>query len=178
MSKPVQDAAFDDEIDCFAIQSASSPRQHRSLWNKPASLDSLSTITVKDGSATIEASYLAAKLGLTTERFRAEMRRGIVYGVTERGEGADQGRTRLTIRYRDRSWSAIVEPDGSFKEVTAIKQGEARRPDLEDDPQRPVSGARKVSVPATGLQLCRQDDGHARAARSLLLHDHPRGTAT
>lgn len=150
MSKPVQDAACHEDIECLAIENMSAPRQRRSLSNKPASLAPLSTITVQDGSATIEASYLAAKLGLTTERFRAEMRRGIVYGVTERGEGADQGRTRLTIRYRDRSWSAIVEPDGSFEEVTAIKQGQARRPGLEDEPPRPVSGERKVPVPATG----------------------------
>jgi hypothetical protein len=118
MSKPVREAAFDDrddQIDGFAVESIFSPRRHGSL--SPVSVDPPCIITVQDGSATIEASYLAAKLGLSTQRFRAEMRRGIVYGVTERGEGTDQGRTRLTIRYRDRSWSAIVEPDGSFQEL-------------------------------------------------------------
>jgi Family of unknown function (DUF6522) len=37
------------------------------------------------------------------------MRRGIVYGVVERGEGDDAGRTRLIFRYRARSWSVTLE---------------------------------------------------------------------
>ena len=74
-----------------------------------------SAIALEDGGATIEASYLAAGLGLTVEQLRAEMRRGIVYGVTERGEGADAGRKRLTVRYRDRVWSVIAAPDGSLR---------------------------------------------------------------
>ena len=81
-----------------------------------------SVIALEDGGATIEASYLAAGLGLTVEQLRAEMRRGIVYGVTERGEGADAGRKRLTVRYRDRVWSVIAAPDGSFEEVPQVKQ--------------------------------------------------------
>ncbi len=97
-----------------------------------------SAITFQEGEATIEASYLAAQLGLTTERLRAEMRRGIVYGVTERGHGEDQGRKRLTVRCRDRSWSVIVEPDGSFKEV--IKRREARL-DLPELPSCVLSSA-------------------------------------
>ena len=32
----------------------------------------------------------------------AEMRRGIVYSMSERGIGEDEGRFRLTFRYRDR----------------------------------------------------------------------------
>ena len=39
------------------------------------------------------------------------MQRGIVYGVVERGEGEDAGRTRLTFRYRARSWSIILEEE-------------------------------------------------------------------
>jgi hypothetical protein len=37
------------------------------------------------------------------------MKRGVVYGVVERGEGEDAGRMRLTIRYRAQSWSMILE---------------------------------------------------------------------
>ena len=44
-------------------------------------------------------------LGLTPDFFWREMKRGIVYGVVERGEGDDAGRVRLTFRYRARSWS-------------------------------------------------------------------------
>jgi signal transduction histidine kinase len=49
---------------------------------------------------TVEASYLAARLGLSVDRLRAEMRRGIIYSVVERGMGEDAGRLRLTFRYR------------------------------------------------------------------------------
>jgi Family of unknown function (DUF6522) len=44
--------------------------------------------------AIIEAAHLAAKLGLSVDRLRAEMQRGV---------GEDAGRLRLTFRYRARS---------------------------------------------------------------------------
>jgi hypothetical protein len=40
-------------------------------------------IEVEGEEATVEAGHLAAKLGLSVDRLRAEMRRGIVYGVVE-----------------------------------------------------------------------------------------------
>ena len=57
-------------------------------------------IEVRGEEATIEAGFFAAKLGLSLDRLRAEMRRGIVYGVVERGVGEDEGRLRLTFRRR------------------------------------------------------------------------------
>ena len=48
-------------------------------------------IEVEGEEATVEAGHLAAKLGLSVDRLRAEMRRGIVYGVVERGVGEDAG---------------------------------------------------------------------------------------
>ena len=74
-------------------------------------------ISTREQEVTIEAAYLAAHLGLTVEKLRAEMRRGIVFGVTERGIGDDVGRKRLTFCYRARSWSVVIEPDGSFHEA-------------------------------------------------------------
>jgi Family of unknown function (DUF6522) len=81
-----------------------------------------SVIEVRGDEATIEARCLAAKLGLSVDRLRAEMRRGIVhgvleYGVLERGRGDDAGRLRLTFRHRARSWTVVVEPDGTLQEV-------------------------------------------------------------
>jgi len=69
-------------------------------------------IEVHGEQITIEAGYLAAKLGLSVDQLQAEMRRGIVYGVVERGIGEDAGRLRLTFRYRARSWTVVIEPDG------------------------------------------------------------------
>ena len=76
-------------------------------------------VEVQGDEATIEAGHLAAKLGLSVDRLRAEMRRGIVYGVVERGVGADAGRLRLTFRYRARSWTVVVEADGTLNEAQA-----------------------------------------------------------
>ena len=76
-------------------------------------------IEVRGEEATIEAGHLAAKLGLSVDRLRAEMRRGIVYGVVERGVGEDAGRLRLTFRYRARSWTMVVEADGTLNEAPA-----------------------------------------------------------
>jgi hypothetical protein len=58
---------------------------------------------------TVDAKFVAAKLGLSPEIFWREVKRGIVYGVVERGEGEDAGRVRLTFRYRARSCSITLE---------------------------------------------------------------------
>ncbi len=79
----------------------------------------LPVIEVEGDEATIEAGHLAAKLGLSVDRLRVEMRRGIVYGVVERGVGEDAGRLRLTVRYRARSWTVVVEADGTLNEAAA-----------------------------------------------------------
>jgi hypothetical protein len=57
----------------------------------------------------VDAMLVARKLGLSADAFWREMKRGIVYGVVERGEGADVGRIRLTFRYRARSWSVTLD---------------------------------------------------------------------
>ncbi len=71
-----------------------------------------SAVTIGDGEITI-TDLLALKLGLSVKVLKAEMRRGSVYSVTEQGIGEEAGRTRLTFRYRTRSWTVVVEPDGA-----------------------------------------------------------------
>ena len=66
-------------------------------------------ITRAEDGFVLEAELVAGKLGLSPDAFWREMKRGIVYGVVERGEGEDAGRTRLTFRYRARSWSVTME---------------------------------------------------------------------
>jgi hypothetical protein len=56
----------------------------------------------------VDVTLVAGKLGLSPDAFWQEMQRGIVYGVVERGEGDDAGRTRLTFRYRSRSWTVTL----------------------------------------------------------------------
>ena len=74
-------------------------------------------IEIRDDDVTIEATYLASRLGLPVDRLLAEMRRGIIYSVVERGVGDDVGRLRLTFRYRARAWTVVVHRDGTLSEA-------------------------------------------------------------
>ena len=74
-------------------------------------------VEIHGDDVTVEAAYLAARLGLSVARLRAEMRRGIVYSVVERGVGEDAGRLRLTFRYRARAWTVVVQHDGTLNEA-------------------------------------------------------------
>lgn len=66
-------------------------------------------ITLTEDGFVVEAELVAEHLGLTPDAFWLEMKRGFIYGVVERGEGDDAGRTRLTFRYRAKSWSITLE---------------------------------------------------------------------
>ena len=60
----------------------------------------------------VDSSMVARGLKLPVEQFMAEMRRGIVYSLSERGIGEDEGRFRLTFRYRDRQFRIVVTATG------------------------------------------------------------------
>jgi hypothetical protein len=66
-------------------------------------------ITLSEEGFVVEAELVAEKLGLSTESFWREMKRGIVYSVVEHGEGEDAGRVRLTFRCRSRSWTVTLD---------------------------------------------------------------------
>ena len=66
-------------------------------------------ITVSKDGFTVDAEFVAQELGLSPDVFWQELKRGIVYSVVERGDGADIGRTRLTFRYRSRTWCVTLE---------------------------------------------------------------------
>ncbi len=61
----------------------------------------------------VDASYLAGRFGLSAETLRSYMKRGLVRGTVEAGVGEDAGRTRLSVRFGNRMWIAIVSADGS-----------------------------------------------------------------
>ena len=77
-------------------------------------------IALRDGDVEIDAGYLAPKLGLSPQQLIEEMRRGIVYGLVETGVDEDEGRTRLTFRYRARVWSVVLEPNGTIVETSQL----------------------------------------------------------
>lgn len=76
-------------------------------------------ICVVDGEITVDAGFLAPKLGLSVEALRAEMRLGRVVSTCEKGRDEDAGRFRVTFRHGARVWRAVVEADGRHIEVPA-----------------------------------------------------------
>jgi len=62
---------------------------------------------------TVDAGAIAARLGLTPDMLLSEMRKGLVFQVTEKGEGEDAGRYRVTFRYRAREAVMFVDEDGN-----------------------------------------------------------------
>jgi hypothetical protein len=62
----------------------------------------------------VDATLVARGLNLPVEQFMAEMQRGIVYSASERGIAEDEGRFRLTFRYRDRVFRLIVTTTGEI----------------------------------------------------------------
>ncbi|MFN3847276.1 MAG: DUF6522 family protein [Paracoccaceae bacterium] len=70
-----------------------------------------------EGQVLVDPDYLAPRLGLTRDGLRDGLRDGSVVGVTETGEGADAGKTRIVLRSVTRAWAAEVLPDGSAREI-------------------------------------------------------------
>ena len=65
-----------------------------------------------EGAVEVDSPVIARGLRLPVEQLMAEMRRGIVYSISERGIGEDEGRFRLTFRYRDRQFRLVVTATG------------------------------------------------------------------
>jgi len=61
------------------------------------------------GDPVLSAEQAAALLGVALEAFLADLRAGHVYSIVERGEGADAGRLRLTLRNRATERRLVVE---------------------------------------------------------------------
>ena len=66
-----------------------------------------------NGEITVDARLIAPHLGLTPEEMMAELRCGFVYQVAEKGTAADEGRIRLTFRYRARECRIVVDASGA-----------------------------------------------------------------
>lgn len=78
-----------------------------------------SAISIENGEITFVAELVAEKLGVSTASFKAGIPKGIVSTFAETGIDEDVGRTRLTFRYRSRTWTVVVDRDGSFSESMA-----------------------------------------------------------
>lgn len=66
----------------------------------------------QDGRPVLDAAALAGLFGITPAFLRSEMAAGRITSLVERGEGADAGRWRLTLRWRAQVRCLQVGPDG------------------------------------------------------------------
>jgi hypothetical protein len=57
----------------------------------------------------IDASYLAAKFGLSPDSLKRLLQRGLVRSRVETGVDEDEGTKRLTIRVGNRQWVAVMD---------------------------------------------------------------------
>jgi len=65
---------------------------------------SCTAITLSEDGVVVEAELVSEKLELSPDAFWREIKRDVVYGGVERGEGGDAGRMWLTFRSPSRSW--------------------------------------------------------------------------
>ena len=84
------------------------------ILNRPIPPD---VIGWEDGQVTVDPDYLAPRLGLTPETLREGLRSGTVVGVTETGEDADAGKTRVVLRSGSRAWAAEIDATGAAREI-------------------------------------------------------------
>lgn len=74
----------------------------------------MSVVRWEDGGPEIDAAVVARAMKLAVEYFLRQMRRGAIQGRVERGIGEDEGRYRLSFRYRDRELRMVVGDDGQI----------------------------------------------------------------
>ena len=111
-----------------------------------------------DAEILVDPDYLAPRLGLTPQTLREGLQTGDVVGVTESGEGADAGKTRIILRSATRAWAAEVLSDGSAREIPPPREiGAAadRAQDLADRVRVHLEGLSADDAPVTYGALAR-----------------------
>lgn len=74
----------------------------------------MSVVRWEDGGPEIDAAVPARAMKLAVEFFLRQLRRGAIRGRVERGIGDDEGRYRLSFKYRDRELKMIVGHEGQI----------------------------------------------------------------
>jgi hypothetical protein len=62
-----------------------------------------------NGDFLIDPSLLTDRFCVNADEFRRHMRMGLVTSVVEVGTGNDEGRRRITVRYGNSAWRAVVD---------------------------------------------------------------------
>ena len=111
-----------------------------------------------DGHVTVDPDFLAPRLGLTPESLREGLRNGDVVGVTETGEGADAGKTRIVLRSPTRTWAAEIDATGAAREIPpprVIESSAAREQDLPNRVRAHLTGLAPNETPIAYGALAR-----------------------
>jgi hypothetical protein len=74
----------------------------------------MSGVIIEDGGFVLEAEVVATAFGLEPAEVPALMRGGGITGRTERGEGEDAGRFRLTLFHGGRALRLTVDAGGAI----------------------------------------------------------------
>ncbi len=125
------------------------------ILNRPIPDD---VIGWEGGDVTVDPDYLAPRLGLTPETLRDGFRTGDVVGVTEVGEGADAGKTRIVLRSATRAWAAEIDATGAAREIPpprAIAAPAVREPDLPNRVRAHLEALAEDEAPITYGALAR-----------------------
>ncbi|WP_373009105.1 DUF6522 family protein [Hyphomonas sp.] len=77
---------------------------------------SAAIVSIVDRDVVINAEARAPKLGLAVESLKEDMANGPVTDVAETGVNEDEGRTRLTFRYRAHVRRVAIETGGGLIE--------------------------------------------------------------
>jgi hypothetical protein len=85
-------------------------------------------VEIRDGVVEVEASLIAAGLGLALPQFREQMQAGKITSLSERGTEADLGRHRLTFFSEHRRFRLVVDDSGTILQRSALDFGDAPLP--------------------------------------------------
>lgn len=81
----------------------------------------MTPIQMADGTVNVEASLIAADLGLDPDNVLESLRSGRLTASCERGVDADAGRFRLTFFHGNRRLRLIVDEEGRVLERSAAR---------------------------------------------------------
>lgn len=112
----------------------------------------------EDGQIIVDPNYLAPKLGITAEALRTGLRLGDVVGVTEAGQGADSGKTRVILRTATRAWAAEVDASGAAREIPpprVVEAAASKEKDLADRVRAHLEELAEAGTPITYGALAR-----------------------
>ena len=72
-----------------------------------------------DGAIVVSAEMVASGLGLSIDALLRHLRTGLVYQATERGIEEDAENLRITFRYRNRQFQAVIDRSGNIVQSTS-----------------------------------------------------------